>query len=132
MNILSRHSQTVFSLTVIALSILFSATASATAVQRSQERRINFNDGWLFLNARADGAEKPDFDDSQWKEVRLPHDWAIEGPFDPKANPHTGALPNSGTGWYQKSFTVSNDLKDRIFTIEFDGAMSTAHLDALS
>ena len=78
MNILSRHSQTVFSLTVIALSILFSATASATAVQRSQERRINFNDGWLFLNARADGAEKPDFDHSQWKEVRLPHDWAIE------------------------------------------------------
>lgn len=104
------------------------ATASAATVGPSSERRISFNDGWRFLNAPAEGAEKPEFDDSQWREVRLPHDWAIEGPFDPKLNPHTGALPISGTGWYRKSFTVSEDLKGRFLTIEFDGAMSNAHV----
>lgn len=58
----------------------------------------------------------------------MPHDWAIEGPFDPKINPHTGALPISGTGWYRKWFTVPESAKGRYFTIEFDGAMSNARV----
>src|SRR6202171_4006310 len=61
-----------------------SATAAATALQVSDERRISFNDGWRFLKAAAEGAENPAFDDAKWFEVRLPHDWAIAGPFDPK------------------------------------------------
>ena len=114
---------------IVSLFVLSTAAAAATAstmVQKSQQRRVSFNEGWRFLNAAAEGAEKPEFDDSQWREVRLPHDWAIEGPFDPKGNPHTGALPISGTGWYRKSLVLSNDLKGRFITIEFDGAMSNA------
>lgn len=110
------------------LSTALAASAVTPEVKASSDRRISFNDDWRFLKAAAEGAEKPDFDDSQWREVRLPHDWAIEGPFNPKLNPHTGALPISGTGWYRKTFTVSSDLKDRFFTIEFDGAMSNAHV----
>jgi beta-galactosidase len=108
------------------LATVVAASATPATVQASQQRRISFNDGWRFLKASAEGAEQPQFDDSQWSELRLPHDWAIDGPFDPKLNPHTGALPISGTGWYRKSFTVSNDLKGRFLTIEFDGAMSNA------
>ena len=67
------------------------------------------------------------FDDSTWP-VRLPHDWAIEGPFDRKLNPHTGALPAFGTGWYRKSFALPASAKGRYFSIEFDGAMSNAHV----
>ena len=104
------------------------AGAAATAVQISGERRLSFNEGWRFFKGEAAGAERPDFQDSQWSEIRLPHDWAIEGPFDPKINPHTGALPISGTGWYRKSFTLPNTAKDRYFSIEFDGAMSNAHV----
>ena len=69
--------------------------------------RIEGNDGWRFLKGDTPGAESPDFADSQWRQLRLPHDWAIEGPFDPKANPHTGALPISGTGWYRKAFRMN-------------------------
>ena len=58
----------------------------------------------------------------------LPHDWAIEGPFDPQQNPHTGALPIFGTGWYRKSFTLPASAKGRYFAIEFDGAMSNARV----
>jgi beta-galactosidase len=102
--------------------------AGASPVMLTGERRISFNDGWRFLHGEAAGAEQPGFDDAAWTPVRVPHDWAIAGPFDSKLNPHTGALPISGTGWYRKSFTLPASAKDRCFAIEFDGAMANAHV----
>ena len=100
---------------------LFAAGAVKTA-----ERRQSFNDDWRFLKGDAAGAEAPAFDDSTWRTLRLPHDWAIEGPFDRKINPHTGALPIFGTGWYRKRFTVPDALRGQLVWIEFDGAMSNS------
>jgi beta-galactosidase len=94
----------------------------------TSDRRQRFNEGWRFFKGEAPGAEAPTFNDSGWRALRLPHDWAIEGPFDPKANPHTGALPISGTGWYRKTFTVPDSLKGRYLTLEFDGAMSNTRV----
>ena len=68
--------------------------------------RTSFNDGWRFYKGEAEGAERPEFDDASWRAVQLPHDWAIEGPFDHKYNPHAGALPFYGIGWYRKRFTA--------------------------
>ncbi len=96
------------------------------ALTISGERRISLDEGWRFYKGDAKGAEDTKFDDSQWGAVRLPHDWAIEGPFDPKLNPHTGALPISGTGWYRKSFLLPESARARFFTVVFDGAMSNA------
>ncbi len=110
------------------LTLVSSASAAVTTVRISNERRQSFDDGWRFFKGDAPGAEKPDFDDSRWRELSLPHDWAIEGPFDSKANPHTGALPISGTGWYRKSFTVPDAAKDRYLSIMFDGAQNNAHV----
>ncbi|HYK89162.1 MAG TPA: beta galactosidase jelly roll domain-containing protein, partial [Acidobacteriota bacterium] len=102
--------------------------APLTEIKIGDERRINFNDGWRFLKGEAEGAEKPGFDDSSWREVQLPHDWAIEGPFDRKYNPHCGALPFYGIGWYRKVFTLPERSKDRYFSIEFDGAMANSRV----
>jgi beta-galactosidase len=104
------------------------SAAVATRVQVHEERRVSFNEGWRFLKGDAEGAQDPGFDDSKWPEVRLPHDWAIDGPFDPGLNPHTGALPIAGTGWYRKTFILPENLKDRYWTVEFDGAMSNAQV----
>jgi beta-galactosidase len=114
----------------VCAALFAAATASlaATAVHVGSERRLQFTDGWRFHKGDASGAEQPDFDDSQWRPQRLPHDWAIEGPFDPKLNPHTGALPVFGTGWYRKSFTLPASAKGKYFNIEFDGAMSNARV----
>jgi beta-galactosidase len=103
-----------------------SALFAATAVPVGSQRRLAFNDGWRFFKGEAAGAEKPDFQDSSWAEVRLPHDWAIAGPFDSKLNPHTGALPIFGTGWYRKAFTLPASAKGRYISIEFDGAMNNS------
>jgi beta-galactosidase len=102
--------------------------AGAAPVTVSGERRQSFNEGWLFFRGDAEGAERTGFHDTGWTPVRLPHDWAIAEPFDSKLNPHTGALPISGTGWYRKSFTVPANARDRVFAIEFDGAMSNARV----
>src|SRR6266498_3556279 len=116
---------------VALLGFLFSAAIPATkssvaTLLISGERRMSLNEGWRFYRGDAKGAENPEFDDSQWGTVRLPHDWAIEGPFDTTLNPHTGALPISGTGWYRKSFLLPEAAKDRFFTVVFVVALSSA------
>src|SRR5579863_2420784 len=112
----------------LSLTLAWSASAAVTAVRINAERRQSFDDGWRFFKGDVTGAEQPGFDDSKWRELSLPHDWAIEGPFDPKANPHTGALPIFGTGWYRKSFTLPETAKDRYLSIMFDGAQNNAHV----
>jgi beta-galactosidase len=112
----------------IALLLVAATAFAATSVPVTGQRRLAFNDGWRFFKGEAPGAEQPGFRDAQWVEVRLPHDWAIDGPFDSSLNPHTGALPIFGTGWYRKAFTLPAAAKGRYFSIEFDGAMSNARV----
>ena len=97
-------------------------------VQIGSERRIRFNEAWRFFKGEAAGAEAPGFDDTKWRSLRLPHDWAIEGPFNKEYGANTGGLPIAGTGWYRKRFTLPAASKGRRFTVEFDGAMSNAHV----
>lgn len=88
----------------------------------------NFNAGWRF--ARPDKAggtitpENPAFDDSTWRQLDLPHDWAIEGPFTFEVPGETGRLPWAGIGWYRKSFQAAAELTGKRLFLEFDGAMS--------
>ncbi len=90
--------------------------------------RQSFNTGWRFHNGEADGAEAPGYDDAAWRQQDLPHDWAIEGPFDIKYNARSGGLPMHGTGWYRKRFTVPAAARGRAVVITFDGAMYNAHV----
>ncbi len=86
-----------------------------------------FDSGWRFLKADAPAAETLEFDDSIWRTVSLPHDWAIEGPFDEK-NPSGqggGYLPG-GVGWYRKRFTLPAGNPDRRVFIDFDGVMANS------
>lgn len=88
----------------------------------------SFNDGWVFSKGKLPGAEKPAFNDENWEQVTLPHDWAIEGPFDSKHNARNGGLPFHGDGWYRKSFNVSKQNKNKFVSVTFDGAMYDAHV----
>ncbi len=89
---------------------------------------LDFNKDWKFLNKEAVHAEAIDFDDSNWRNLNLPHDWAIEGPFDEKYNARCGGLPFHGTGWYRKKFTMSPNQQGKVVRVEFEGAMYDAHV----
>jgi beta-galactosidase len=72
---------------------------------------------------------KAGFDDSKWRELNLPHDWAVELPFvNDKEQASHGfkplgrRYPETSVGWYRREFEIpASDLGRRI-TIEFDGA----------
>lgn len=83
---------------------------------------MDFNDGWQFNLGDVKEASAPDFDDSHWRTLNLPHDWAIEGDFS-LSNPAGtggGALPG-GIGWYRKTFVPSSGDSSKVWRIEFDG-----------
>ena len=96
------------------------------------------NDGWQFSKGHLADA-------SAWQNVRVPHDWAIYGPFD-RANDlqtvaveqngekeetvktgRTGGLPFIGKGVYRTTFEAP-DTAGRAVTLVFDGAMSNARV----
>jgi beta-galactosidase len=72
---------------------------------------------------------KVKFDDSKWRPVNLPHDWAVELPFvnDDVQNSHGfkpvgRRYPETSVGWYRREFDIpASDLGRRI-SVEFDGA----------
>ena len=109
--------------TMLIASAISHRTQAATSDTTATFSPISFNDDWRFHKGDLQGAEKPAFDDSTWRSLRLPHDWAIEGPFDKKYNARCGGLPFHGTGWYRKTFSVTDDSQGKVVTITFDGAM---------
>ena len=64
------------------------------------------------------------FDDHGWRKLNLPHDWAVEGPFEQKYEGSTGKLKYWGPVWYRKHFAAPvTDAGKKIF-LDIDGAMS--------
>jgi len=113
-------------LLVGALAVILgcSSTQPQTIEPQAGRQTENFNRGWRFAKGNPSGAETVSFDDAAWQSVRLPHDWAISGPYDPEASPHTGKLPWKGEGWYRKEFTLPAGDSDKRVYLDFDGVMA--------
>src|SRR5690348_13530738 len=69
------------------------------------------------------------FDDSHWKPLDLPHDWAVELPFvnDPGLaskgfHPFGRSYPETSVGWYRRVFELDEADKGKRISLEFDGA----------
>jgi beta-galactosidase len=124
------------------------ASAEALAAVAPREQLL-FDFGWKFQfgngtdpardlgfgNGQGDfaktgdfGFSKSKFDDSKWRILNLPHDWAVELPFvhDEVQNSHGfkplgRRYPETSVGWYRREFEIpASDLGRRI-TVEFDG-----------
>jgi beta-galactosidase len=106
--------------TLAALPAVFAADAPGRETQ-------NFDRDWRFLQADAEGAEKPQFADTTWRGLDVPHDWSIAGPFaETNSTGGAGAFLPAGIGWYRKTFVLpAKDAGRRAF-IEFDGVMANS------
>ena len=89
--------------------------------------------GTFAKSGAAGGPAAPRFDDSAWRKVDLPHDWAVELPFVDNpilvghgAKPLGREYPETSIGWYRREFFLpANDSRRRI-CVEFDGIFRNA------
>ncbi len=121
-------------------SVLCLASLTAQRIEQTLE------EGWRFTRQDNPKFKDPNFNDQKWQKVRVPHDWAIYGPFSykndqqnlaiaqdgqKKAMEHagrTGGLPFVGTGWYRRPLNLPDSLLGKKVVLTFDGAMSHARV----
>ncbi len=107
----------------ISCFLLFLTVGSCTSAEKmTNDRRQDFTADWTFRLGDDSLASRPDYDDTAWRTLNLPHDWAIEGEFS-KDNPSGaggGALPG-GIGWYRKTFIADKADEGKRLRIDFDG-----------
>ncbi len=117
------------------LRILFFCSLFQTAIycQNVENGKDLFDFDWRFHRGGALGAEIPEFNDSSWRLIDLPHDWSIEdlpnteSPFNPAAiSQVNGGFTIGGTGWYRKAFSISENEKGKLFHLQFDGVYMNA------
>ena len=106
-----------------------------------QRTCIDLDFGWKFAAGEVQNAASPTLDDSQWRQVNLPHDFQIEQPWvapaaDEKAD-NTNVAANiksrlssrgfkeMGTGWYRLHYTPDPSLRGRRLLLDFEGIMMT-------
>ncbi len=125
------------------------STPVANVPPPAERERINIDKDWRFAFGNAtdpskdfnyslrpfffakagygDGPADPKFNDVGWRKVDLPHDWAVELPFDPKGDTNHGSkalgegFPQNSIGWYRKVIDIPASDNGRRVSIDFDG-----------
>ena len=120
------------------------------------QRKQSFDEGWRFHRGEVMNAEAVDCDDSQWREVIVPHDFSMEpvaythdyreqttewkdwqvGPFSRLSiGDWDSGQTVGGTGWYRKTFTLptnsgslDNTLRNKSLRLRFDGVYNQAEV----
>ena len=125
----------------LALALVWPALwCQASAAATSRTENLSLDRGWRFHEGdiafpvitghsnsytsakagKAWGAAAPEFDDSSWRVLDLPHDWAVEQPFDQNANISQGYRAR-GFGWYRRSFKLDPADRGKALELQFDG-----------
>jgi len=109
------------------LFVIFVASCPIEAADNDSRLRTRLDDQWKFFLGDPADAQNSDFADDEWRGVTLPHDWSIEGGFDPKApmGGPGGFLP-AGVGWYRKHFEVPPNWTGHRVSVEFEGIYMNA------
>ena len=138
---------------VALITLLFPVVLSA----QSQRETIRMNEGWKFAFGYAADATKDfgcgteyfnyltkansihnegpycqKFDDSQWQDIQLPHDWVTALGFDAKASHSHGyktvgyQYPEHSVGWYRKQFNIGKEDLGKHIMLRFDGIFRNA------
>ncbi len=107
---------------ILAPVLAFAALALAAVPAAAQRQRLSMDPGWRFTLGDPAGAQRPAFDDHQWRRLDVPHDWSVEGPVSEAApaGGRGGYFP-TGIGWYRKAFRMPAGWQGHEAWLQFDG-----------
>ncbi|WP_157493705.1 glycoside hydrolase family 2 protein [Draconibacterium sediminis] len=96
--------------------------AGFETAERIVDTKLDFNHNWKFKLGENIGFENPEFDDSDWRVLSVPHDWSVEGKCE-EDNPSgiRGGFYPMGKGHYRKTFVLDETAKGKRVKIRFDG-----------
>lgn len=100
----------------LCFSLIFLAQVFAETPSAGPRRKYNFNSDWKLYIGDARSAEKPDFDDSGWKAVTLPHAWNEDDAFQKDIKDLS-----TGIAWYRKHFLLPENSQNKKVFLEFEG-----------
>ena len=108
---------------------LFSYAKDMKVKQARLIQTINSN--WTFnyypSGKLSEEISNKEFDDSKWSAIAVPHTWQTYEttrelhPYICAASERVAPYWWNGWGWYRKSFTISEKLRDKRIIVEFDG-----------
>ncbi|MFI3289547.1 MAG: glycoside hydrolase family 2 TIM barrel-domain containing protein [Rikenellaceae bacterium] len=102
------------------------ALVSSCGSEATIQRESDFNFDWKFTElADTTTLTNLPLADTDWRDIRLPHDWSVEHSFDENLEGCTGYLPG-GVGVYQKHFTTTEDAAQKSTFVLFDGVYNNA------
>jgi beta-galactosidase len=148
-----------FSIHLFTCLIIFAFAISPCPAQNTIRKQINIDENWKFhfgnasdplkdfnysiatIFSKSGGAWgtaiEPRFNDSSWRTLNLPHDWAVELPFadindfnveNHGFKPVGGLFPETSIGWYRKHFNIARADSGSRFQIQFDGIFRNASI----
>ena len=82
---------------------------------------IDINNGWRFHYGDLSGAEAVSYDDMEWDNVNLPHDYSISLPYNRNGKSES-AYKIPSPAWYRKTLTISSDFQDSRVVLHFEGS----------
>ncbi|MGA9778278.1 MAG: sugar-binding domain-containing protein [Verrucomicrobiia bacterium] len=112
---------------------------SGTAAEGGRERllldfgwKFHLGNEWGFAQnlskaGTGSGPASMSFSDASWRTVNLPHDWAVELPFDSTADGGHGfkpvgpGFPQTSVAWYRRTFDLPETDAGKRLWLEFDG-----------
>ena len=82
---------------------------------------VDFDSDWKFSLGDVKDASAASFDDSGWRKLSVPHDWAFEADYSRDgAQKDRGGYKPGGIGWYRKDFEIDSGWSGNRIFIEFD------------
>ena len=108
----------------------------AASLDDSPRQTLSLDQDWRFHLGSVTDAIDPNYDDNEWRHVDVPHDYVVEGTFNP-TNPFVYRGMN--TSWYslhgflpvqpaiyRKTISIPAELKGKQLWLEFDGVFSNS------
>lgn len=109
------------------LAFILSILSVSAIAQISFGQPELINHSWKFSLSDNPESKTKGYNDSDWKNVNLPHDWSVKGQLSPTLASATGYLPG-GIGWYRKTINIPQNKQGEKVYLYFEGVYNRSEV----